>query len=361
MSLLSIRTSRLARLFVTGSLAAAPLLLAGVARAQGPDSAPATTGAPKAPAPATPAPAAPPPAGPAAPAAPAPVAVVVGGYTCFVGDHQGFDDSDARTTTTLACHEIEKKHGSSSQYEVRLGKLGGKILLTVADKQTGEERDMLIQGFDEVPVAAPRVVDALIDKKTIEQTQTVDNVAGQETRAPKIKPGQIGFEMGILGMTGVGVDPGFSSGVSLGMVFRLNQLAVTSHGRAGGIGSAANKIGFAAIDVGGRYYFSDEDFAPFAGAGFQFGYFRANRSPEPSSQNDIDGSGLAAFGELGIEALRSGRVGLTASLRADVPFFLMEGVKNYYTYSSGTGSSQPNAGQQQYVLPVSLNLGLVFH
>lgn len=360
---------KLSRLFGSASRSslsvlavAAPLFAASTASAQTPEAPPPA--ALPAPAPAAPAAPAAPIAEPAPSAsvtaatpvgAPAEPSVTTGGYTCVVGEHFGFDDADVRTTAILVCREVERKKGSSSQYEIRFDKLGGRILFSVVDKQSARSREMLIQSIEEVPVVAPRLVASLVDDTPLQKTESVENVAGLDTRAPRLKPGQTSFDMGLNGLTGIGVPFGASAGVGMGLNFRLGQFAVTSHGRLGGIGSSDNKMSSASLDVGGRYYFGEEDTALFAGGGFQFAYFNAIRG----TRGDLDGSGLAAFGELGVETMRTGRIGLIASLRADVPFFDLSRGQDV-TYDSASRTYVPVDGESLYVVPLSLNLGLVF-
>lgn len=290
-----------------------------------------------------------------APVAPASaISVTIGSYTCFVGEHDGFDAPDARTTALLVCREVERRKAPAPVYEVRLDKLGGQILLSVIDRHSGDSREMLVRGFDEVPVVSRRLVGALIEQKSVERTETVENIAGEETRAPRLKPGQVGFDMSIIGMSGVGMDVGMSAGLGLGLGFRLDRVAVTSHGRLGGIGSGDQKLAFGSLDVGARYYFSDEAIATFAGGGLQLAYFDAYSN----SHKRADGSGLGAFGEIGVEGLRTGRVGLIASIRADAPFFELERGADV-RYDPATGGMEGIPRESRYVVPLSLNLGIV--
>jgi hypothetical protein len=112
------------------------------------------------------------------------------------------------------------------------------------------------------------------------------------------------------------------------------------HGRAGGIGSGDQKMGLASLDVGGRLYLTSGELAPFVGAGLGLSYFQIHREGEPSP----DGSGFGAFGEVGVELLRTHSVAMGAFLRGDAPFYSLEA-----------------AHVKTYVVPVSLNLALLFH
>lgn len=296
-----------------------------------------------------------PPAAQPAPPAPLPTAarpasaITVGNYTCTSGEHDGVDANDVRTVTDIVCHELAKQHATVGNYEVRVGKLGTRILLSVSGPTTGEERRALVQGVEEMASAAPRVVQALVRHTSVEETTNADNVLASETPAPRVKAGQSGAYLGLIGMSGVGMPASVSGGFDLGIIFRNERLAFTLHGRAGGIGSSDVKLGFADLDVGGRYYLSDGDFAPFVGGGLGFAYLQLNGVKTETFngytyRDDLSGSGFGAFAELGIDIARTNRVGFTTSLRADAPFF---------TVKSGDDS--------RYIVPLSLNAGLSFH
>jgi hypothetical protein len=139
------------------------------------------------------------------------------------------------------------------------------------------------------------------------------------------------------------------------MQFRLKNLALLGQGRAGGIGSADNKLGYASLGVGVRYFLSDADVAPFIGGGLMFAYFQANEGNAPA----YDGSGFGAYGELGLAFMRSSHVGGVVNLRADVPMFsLTQSTGGGYDYETNTESSVTAASM--YLVPLSFNVGLSF-
>jgi hypothetical protein len=120
-------------------------------------------------------------------------------------------------------------------------------------------------------------------------------------------------------------------------------------GRAGGIGSANNLLGYGALGTGARYYTSDDDTAAFVGGGVSFAYYQANRSLDIN----YSGSGFALYGEVGVAFLRSSGVGVLASLRSDLPLFTLD--QDQYN-DDGTLSTT-----SRYVVPISLTLGLRIH
>lgn len=302
---------------------------------------------------------------PAAPSAPPPMAAesapredtltVAGGYTCVVGEHAGVDRDDARTTADVLCHALASHGARPGVYDIRIGKLGGKQLLVLVERGTNDERRLFIQGVDEVPVASERLVTALVEHKSLEQTESVDNVVSSESRTPKQKTVQPGVILGLTGQSAVGGPTTASAGVELDMQFRLKNLALLGQGRAGGIGSADNKLGYASLGVGVRYFLSDADVAPFIGGGLMFAYFQANEGNAPA----YDGSGFGAYGELGLAFMRSSHVGGVVNLRADVPMFsLTQSTGGGYDYETNTESSVTAASM--YLVPLSFNVGLSF-
>ena len=91
---------------------------------------------------------------------------VAGGYTCVVGEHAGVENDDARTTADVICHGLAAHSAHPGAYDIRLGKLGGKILLVLTERATGAERRVFIQGVEEVPVASERLIAALVENKS---------------------------------------------------------------------------------------------------------------------------------------------------------------------------------------------------
>jgi hypothetical protein len=303
---------------------------------------------------------------PAAPVASAPLtpasgaredALTVGVYTCVVGEHAGVDVDDAHTAADVICHALASHEAHPGVYDIRLGKLGGKQLLVVTERATGSERRVFIQGVEEVPVASERVVAALVEGKSLAQTETVDTVVSSESTTPKQKKVQPGVILGLTGQSAVGAPDTMSAGIEIDMQFRLHNLALLGQGRAGGIGSGNNTLGYGSLGLGARYFLSDADFAPFIGGGLMFAYFQMNQNQGEGS--NASGSGFGAYGELGLAFMRSSHVGGIINLRADVPVFsLQQSTSDEYNYSTGTYMTQ--ASQSFYVVPISMNVGLSF-
>ncbi len=281
-------------------------------------------------------------------------------YTCVVGDHEGIEDAEARTGADVVCAELAKQRAPAGEYEVRFGALGARQIVTLVQRSTGEERQMPITGMEEILVAAPRIVAALTKSSSLAKTTDVENVAQAEARTPQLKPSAKSFALGIAGTSAVGVSPGISGGVGMRLAFRFAQAAVVMDGRAGGIGSGDDKLGYADLGVGGRYYFSNEDISPFVAGGLELAYFQANRG---NGDFNLTGSGMGAYAEAGVEVFRTTRNGLLAMLRADFPTFPLKGTGDSPSVVDTNGGTVSFVvpSDSRYVVPISLEIGIVFN
>jgi len=202
-----------------------------------------------------------------------------------------------------------------------------------------------------VPVAGDRLVAAIVENKPIEETQNVDNVVSSESVTPKQKTVMPGVILGLTGQSAIGTPTTMSAGVEVDMQFRLHNLALLGQGRAGGIGSADNTLGYGSLGLGARYFLSDADTAPFIGGGLMFAYFQANEG----NGNNANGSGFGSYGEVGLAFMRSSHVGGVVNLRIDLPTFKLD-QSSQYDYTTGTNLPASSV----YVAPLSLNVGLAF-
>ena len=262
--------------------------------------------------------------------------------TCSLGDHPGIDADEARTAADLICHDLARHAVTNTNHEVRFGKLGGRTIVTLASRSgnTYDERRTFVSSLDEVAVAGPRLSEALASGKPLEETRNVDNVLVSESQTARMQRGSMAVDASVFGATALGASSGASAGVDVGFHYRAGSFGVGMHGRAGGIGSGDEKLALASIDVGGRFYLTASEIAPYVGAGLGFSYFELYRKNEASPE----GSGVGAFGELGLELLRTHSVGMATSLRVDAPFYALK-----------------TANASTYAVPLSLNLGLLFH
>lgn len=275
---------------------------------------------------------------------------------CTVGSHPGIDDADAQTSADLVCYELDKR--GVTPREVRLGKLGGRVLVAVDDKR------LLINGVEEMPVAAPRLAEAVATGASTDDTRKVDNVVGPEARAPKVVPGSVGFKGGIIGAMPATRDSGIAPGLAAGILARSGRFGLDGHLRAGGGGGSETEMTHVVLGSGAQYYFTEGDFAPYLGGGVGLMHYKLERTYSDSVQN----TGFGLYGEAGIEALRSHHVAFTVGVRADVPTFNLK-PENYSPTTSGydarrTSAEQPSADgppRSRHIVPLSLMVGFLFH
>jgi hypothetical protein len=329
-----------------------------LAYAQEPDEAETKTDAPP-----TPAPAETPPAAPA-PADTRPM--------CGLGEHAGVDDASAGTATQIVCDSIRHAGASPGEhFRVSIGTLGHVVVLTVAREgatpgSSVDSRQLRLQNIEEIPVAAPRVAEALVRGMPVEETQKVDNLVGEETRVPRSKGGHVRFAMGLMGVTpplDKGLTP--SPGVILDLHYETpnGRFELGGDVRFGGgpndDGTIAAVNGFFEFSMGGRYYTSDTDFSPYVGGGFAWSYFNLTL-PEGAFSNDH--SGLGAYVGTGFEVLRTHSTHLALGARLDLPFYAFQSPQYSQTgcFYGSTCTGGGGAVTTFYYAPASLEMRLTF-
>jgi hypothetical protein len=264
--------------------------------------------------------------------------------TCALASSAGIDPVDAETAAELVCHEVVPAGNATSDYQVRVARLERKVVVTLtrSDGAAKTERHLVLSGLDEIPTAAPRLAVALADEKPVVETQTVDNVVGEEARKPKKKPGEMHAWLGI--STATALSSGFQTrgGVELGLAIGSTSTVFVASGRLIGESFAEPLHAFGTIvslglledenrkrvdgafgagSVGVRQYLTSADLGPFVGGGLGIGYL----SVEHPAGARVSGSGVIPYVEVGLDVLRTSMVGGTIALRMDIPTFELEG------------------------------------
>lgn len=355
------------------------LLLAGAAQvsaqdiaAPAPSADPAAAASPPAP---TEAPAAAPSASAPAPAAAPAVAPVAAPRAarpqCLIGLSDGVQPAHAATATQLVCAALldagadidaqpvpAQMAQPGAAYRVQLQPLGRILLLSVSyESPLGtpvSTRSMQLSKIEDVPVASPRIAQALISGKQVEQTAKMDTLLGSETRRYEKQYGEMVWGLGILGFGAINTDVVTGYGAYLQGMYETPRYAVGAELRLGGSGESSGDATLGGISVGGRYFFSDGDISPFVGAGLGVLWFETDDSEEYNPVSGYydyayyDGSGAAFRVDFGIELLRMHDARFDILLRADLPLFELEG--------SGGDASQDD----KYVVPISLMAAVSF-
>ena len=280
---------------------------------------------------------------------------------CLIGDNPGILDSDAQTAALLVCDELRKQGISVSDpvfealapaaanaYRVVLRRLGERVIVRLShESPVGTiitERQLILANIEEMIPAAPRLVDALVHNKPIDDTVDMETVTEQEARELRKISGESLWHIGILGTfipgTSIGAEPGYEWGWS----YETPAYAVGTEFRASGSDGDEDSDDFSlfAWSIGGRYFFNKQNISPFVGGGFSIINISYEEKVETPVRNqssfsssdwwyddgyydddwdDDSNSGLGAYGVAGIEALRLTESRLKLELRIDRPFF----------------------------------------
>jgi hypothetical protein len=269
------------------------------------------------------------------------------------------------TAASLVCAEIAERIGANapSRYTVSLGKLGSVVMLSVTQEsgETGKVenfRQMRLSGIEEVPVGAPRIAQAIVLDVPTESTQKVDNLVGEETRAPKPKPGTTHFALGL-----IGVLPPLDQALSPAPGVDIDVHHETGDGRwefggsmrfgADGGNNSAPSMGFFMLGMGGKHFTSDSDVSPYIGGGLTWTYLHLSA---PGLGFQGDGNGLGAYGEVGLEVMRTHHAHIAFGARLDVPFFSLNDNGSVYD-SNGNFTF---VATKYYYAPVSFEIRVTF-
>jgi hypothetical protein len=290
---------------------------------------------------------------------------------CVLDSRAGIEAADADAATDFVCAEVEK-HLSGGPWHVKLGKLGSQVVVTL--EGTGVREQLVLSNIEEIPVAAPRLVDAIGQRRPVVETMDVTNVVGGETRVPKKRPSEAhGTLMPVvLVMPGLGTSGGARVGLSFGAgrwTFGTDTTlagysftgVMNVFGNAFHSSYESDKdivknpgIGYAALAAGARFHFTDSDTTPFVGGGIALMY--EGHSVATSSYYDREHAanfGGAAFGEIGLEIARTRQFGATIGARIDAPAYTIT-----TTTLTPSGNGYTTAQTAAYVPVMTFGVGL---
>ncbi|MBX3226193.1 MAG: hypothetical protein KIT84_28530 [Labilithrix sp.] len=244
---------------------------------------------------------------------------------CVVEARPGVEDADRDAVEEVLCPKL-REAAPGSVVRVRVGKLGSKLIVTVlSDGGRGpSEHQVILQNIDELPVATPRLAEAVEEKKPLAETLQVTNVLGEETRVPKKKPSEMHawLSLGGVVLPPIGVGPVGGFALSGGN----DRWSFVGEARVGAVGSIDTRTNILLGFSGGvRHHFTANDIAPFVGIGASGIFVGATQSHVVVVENGAMRRGgvygLAAGAELGIDLLRTSTVGGAFVLRGDFAAF----------------------------------------
>ena len=272
---------------------------------------------------------------------------------CAAGEINGISADNAATAVQLVCGAITSRVSpdNGSSYRVDMGRLGRLAILTVRTIRAGEpDKSLSVQlaDIEEVAIAAPRIGEAVATGKPFAASATVDNLVREENRkyAGKKREGESLYGGGLYGMTllgGEGEDngagligkyeyqmPGFGAGVSGFFNFELPFMLGAS--------------------VDGRKFFSESDFAPFAGGGLAYVGFSDKPYDFNQDKRYVSNASLGAYVSGGFEAFRTYQNRLTVEARAFLPFSAADRCTEEELFASD------RCNETTYAVPVMINV-----
>jgi hypothetical protein len=254
---------------------------------------------------------------------------------CTMTRAVGLTEAESQAVEDIVCQVVHEQAPREAKHYIRLSAIGGRYVLTIIQDRNGivAEKQALLNGVDEVAVAAPRLVEALTEEKRLADTQTMTNIIASEARTPKKKPSEIHAGLGVIGVGAL--TGGGQGGAQFAVMVGSPTLSFVGDVRiAGSIASDVTKIftlgiidaegerqlGYASASSGARHHFTDTEFSPFVGVGLALDAI--SMSGEGQTQKN---SGIAGYAEVGLDVLRTSTIGGTVALRVDVPTFELTG------------------------------------
>lgn len=259
---------------------------------------------------------------------------------CLIGDHPGIAESDAQTAAMLVCDEFHKRGisitdpvyeapTSANVYRIVLRRLGEKIFVRLShENPIGTiiaEQQLTLANIEEMIPAAPRLVDALVNNKPIDDTVDMETITEQEARELRKISGESLWHLEIFGTFVPGTDIAAEPGYGWGWFYETPSYAVGTDLRFAISGieydyeDDSDVFGYFSWAIGGRYFLNKQNISPYAGGGLAI--IAVGHEDYYDSDGDL---GLGAYGVVGVEALRLTQNRLNLELRIDRPFFTLE-------------------------------------
>lgn len=288
--------------------------------------------------------------------------------SCAVERFVGVTPEDAEAVSEIVCAEIAEHAPYGARHRIRIARLGGKVVLTlVSDHPRGDgpviEKQLVLSGLEEVPVAAPRLVEATGDAKPVAETATVTSVVAEEARAPKKRASEVHGWLGMVavaapgGGSGAGAHLGLSAGSERWSFVGDLRLAGQAFNDPAAVAVTVFSLGllepepeselsYVSLSAGVRHHFFATDTSPLLGAGVALDYLGRDRA----DGGDAEATGVAGYGELGLDLMRTHAIGGAIAFRVDAPAFMLEGSAR--PVGSWSASTAPTYARTRTWLPV---------
>ena len=268
----------------------------------------------------------------------------------LIGDHTGIEEAEANSVAQLIAVELRRLGISVNDpvieaptigtvYRISFNPLGEKILVRLIHESPIEniidERQLWISNIEEMIEAAPRLVDALINKKPISSTADVESVVQGDSPVMRKISGESFWSVGLFGTFVPGTNLIGEFGVETGLSYERPTYGIETEFRfTGGEESEGDSFVYTSWSIGGRYFFNKQNISPYVGGGlglsianYRTKITRRDKdwySDEWWYYDDYDSetdTGMGAYVIGGIEMLRLYRNRLNLEIRIDRTFF----------------------------------------
>jgi hypothetical protein len=221
-------------------------------------------------------------------------------------------ESDSPVVMSLDQAVAKRSHdGASRLFVLHVLRLGNKTVYQLDERDAAGSivaTASLAGELEDSDILLPRLVDAVITRKSVESTATVSTVTSDESRPYRQFPGTGHFVLGLpLGLTNSLSSASF--GASAGFLYETERYSMGFDAMFA-VGSSSYLLD---LDIHGGYYFLPGFWSPYADLGL--GYMGIGSS---SSGN---GMGVGVLPEVGIEAFRLNHTRLRVGLVAMLPFY----------------------------------------
>ena len=254
---------------------------------------------------------------------------------CLIGEHPDILESDAQTAALLVCDELHKQGISVTDpgyeapvsgyvYRVVLRRLGEKIVMRLSyENPIGAiiaEQQLTLANIEEMIPAAPRLVDALVHDKPIDDTVDMEPVTEQEARELRKISGESLWHIEIFRAFFPGANAAPELGLGWGWSHQTPSYAVGADvrltGRIFDPFSSRDRVGCVSLGIGGCSFLNKQKTSPYVGGGLTLIVVSYGRF-----LNSEGAGGLGAYGVAGVEVLRHTQIRLNLELRIDRTFF----------------------------------------
>ena len=266
--------------------------------------------------------------------------------SCRLGNHGGIDASDAETAASLVCRELPRDAETPNYaYRVDLDKLGTRVFITLNAESNGQvvdSRRLELERIEEVPKVAPRLADALLHHKSMQETEQVGNLSWAEAEVPAQRRGRMLTSLGILGTVTPGVST-ISPGLLGSIIYDTPHWVLMATGQLSFGAGNGDHLTLVSASVGPRYMLNPGNISLFIGAGMAIEAIEKSTKSYNfygySERSQDNNSGIAPYAEVGFEAMRLHRNRLNVALRAELPLFKVGG---------------------DYLVPITLSTSFIF-